>query len=298
MKITVTGSLGHIGKPLTTLLVGQGHEVTVISSSDDRKDAITQSGATPAIGSIYDTDFLTGAFTGADIVYTMVPPTPGGFTDPDLDLAALCAQLAESFATAIERAGVKRVIHLSSVGAHMAEGNGLLKLHYILEQRLGQLAGVDITFMRPTGFFYNLFAFIGLIKQHGFIAANYGGNDISLLVAPEDIATAIAEEIASPAQHRNIRYVCSEELTSAQIAAILGAAIGKPGLQWLTISNEQMLAGALAMGMQPALAKGYVEMYAGIHDGTVQAHYFLHKPVLGKTKLTTFAPAFAAAYNQ
>jgi NAD(P)H dehydrogenase (quinone) len=32
MKITVTGSLGNISKPLTEILVKAGHQVTVISS--------------------------------------------------------------------------------------------------------------------------------------------------------------------------------------------------------------------------------------------------------------------------
>ena len=37
MKIVVTGSLGHISKPLTETLVKNGHEVTVISSNPERK---------------------------------------------------------------------------------------------------------------------------------------------------------------------------------------------------------------------------------------------------------------------
>lgn len=298
MKITLTGSLGHIGKPLTRLLVNQGHQVTVISSKTERQQEIEQLGAIPAIGSIDDADFLATTFTGADLVYTMLPPSPGGYNDPNLDLYAKCAQLANNFSNAIQQSGVKRAIHLSSIGAHMAEGNGLLKLHHMLEQRLGQLENVDITFMRPTGFYYNLLGYIGMIKQQGFIAANYGGNDITLLVAPADIAEAIAEEIALPPVHRKIRYVNSEELTCNEVAAILGAAIGKPDLQWRTISDEQMLAGVIAAGMQPAIAKDFVEMYAGVRNGVLQADYFKHRPVQGRTKLTEFPQTFAAVYNQ
>ncbi len=33
MKVVITGSLGHISKPLTTELVQKGHEVPVISST-------------------------------------------------------------------------------------------------------------------------------------------------------------------------------------------------------------------------------------------------------------------------
>ena len=37
MKISLTGSLGHIGKPLTTGLVQNGHAVTVIISNAERQ---------------------------------------------------------------------------------------------------------------------------------------------------------------------------------------------------------------------------------------------------------------------
>ena len=33
MKITITGSLGNISRPLTQKLIAQGHEVFVISSN-------------------------------------------------------------------------------------------------------------------------------------------------------------------------------------------------------------------------------------------------------------------------
>ena len=48
------------------------------------------------------------------------------------------------------------------------------------------------TFMRPTGFYYLLVCrYIPLIRSQGFIAANYGGDDRAIWVAPADIATAI-----------------------------------------------------------------------------------------------------------
>lgn len=297
MKIIVTGSLGNISKPLTTTLVQQGHQVTVISSQAARTADIEALGATPAIGTLYDQDFLTTVFTGADLVYTMIPPVVN-FFDPQADLLGECRKISESYRAAIAASGVKRVIHLSSIGAHMQDGNGLLALHTQAENILGQLADVDITFMRPTGFYYTLYHFIGMIKQQGFIAANYGGNDQALYVAPADIATAIATEIAEAPQHRKIVYVNSEERTFSEVATILGTAIGKPDLQWHTISNEAMLEGVRAAGMPPPIAEGYVEMFDKMHTGVLQQDYFLHRPAQGTTKLHTFAIDFATAYQQ
>jgi uncharacterized protein YbjT (DUF2867 family) len=74
MKYAITGSLGHISKPIVIALIKAGHEVTVITSTVNRVKDIESLGAKAAVGSIEDTNFLTKAFSGAHAVYTMVPP--------------------------------------------------------------------------------------------------------------------------------------------------------------------------------------------------------------------------------
>ncbi|MBP1650407.1 MAG: azoB 1 [Bacteroidetes bacterium] len=294
MKIVLTGSLGHIGLPLAQLL--HHHDLTIVTSKEDRTAAIKALGATPAVGSIEDADFLTRTFTGADLVYTMIPPFVSYF-DPNVDLYAECQKVADKLTQAIRQAGVKRVIHLSSIGAHLEHGSGLIKLHYNVEQALNTLADADITFMRAVGFYYNLYAFIGLIKQQGIMASNTGGDDIATWVAPSDIAAAIADEITLPAAHRRVRYVVSDELTCNETAQIIGEAIGKPGLQWIALPNEQYLQGLIAAGMQPAIAQGMVEMYASVHEGVLQADYLKNRPAeFGKVKVKDFAKDFANAF--
>ena len=39
-------------------------------------------------------------------------------------------KIANNYAKAIEQSGVKRVVHLSSIGAHTDKGNGQLAAHY------------------------------------------------------------------------------------------------------------------------------------------------------------------------
>jgi len=296
MKIVVTGSLGHIGKPLTKELVEKGHEVTVISSKAERQADIEALGAKAAIGSIEDIPFLSRTFSGADVVYTMIPPTD--FRNSDQDLVALCRQLAGNFAEAITKAGVKRMVHLSSIGAHMEKNSGLILGHHAGEVILNELQDVDITFMRPTAFYYNLLGFLPIIKNAGIITSNYGGDDVVSWVSPIDIAAAIAEEITAPATHRKVRYVASEDLSCNEVASILGEAIGKPELKWTTISNEQMLESVLAFGMPKQIAAAYVEMNASMHSGELFEDYYKNRPVLGKVKLKDFTKEFAAAFAQ
>jgi len=297
MKIVVTGSLGHISKPLTKELVQKGHLVTVISSKPEKQKDIEALGATAAIGSIEDVKFLTAVLAGKDAVYTMIPP--GNYNDQDLDLMKKVRTIVNNYAEVIEKSDVKRVVHLSSIGAHMDKGNGLLLLHHIAENILGQLSPeTAITFMRPTGFYYNLYGYIAMIKQQGVIAANYGEDDKSIWVSPIDIAAAIAEEIVTPLAGRKILYTASDELTCNETASILGAAIGKPDLKWVIIPSEQMQSGLIAAGVKPEIAAGLVEMYTCSHRGILYEDYYRNRPsVLGKVKMTDFAREFAAAYK-
>ena len=296
MKIIVTGSLGHISLPLTKELVQKGHEVIVISSKPEKQKDIEALGATAAIGTMEDAEFLTATFRGADAVYTMI--APGNFFDPNFDLMAECRKLANNYVQAIRQSGVKHVVHLSSIGAHTDKGNGILAFHHNVEQILGTLPpDVSIKFMRPVGFYYNLFAFIQTIKTQGAIISNYGGDIKDLWVSPLDIAAVIAEEMEKPFDGRTVRYIASDEVSPNEVAGILGKAIGKPDLKWIAIPDDQMLNGMIAAGMNPNIARGLVEMNAS-RLTILYEDYYHNRPVLSKVKMTDFAKEFAAVFNQ
>ena len=299
MKIIVTGSLGHIGKPLTVELVQKGHTVTVISSNPERQAAIEALGATAAIGTMADVDFLTATFKGADVVYVMESMGGASYFDPNIDIIEAISKIGNNYKQAILQSGVKCVVHLSSIGAHTDKGNGLLAFHYNVENILKSLpSDVSITFMRPVGFYYNLLGFINTIKTQGVIATNYGGDSKKPWVAPVDIAAAVAEEITSGFVGRKVRYVASDEISCNELASLLGAAIGKPDLKWVVIPDEQMLQGMIATGMNPRIAAGLVEMNASTDKGALYQDYYRNRPTLGNHKLKEYAKEFAEVYNQ
>jgi len=299
MKITITGSLGNISKPLTKELVQKGYQVTVISSKPERQKEIEALGASAAIGSMEDADFLTASFKDAEAVYVMETMGPGRFFDQNLDIIAAINKIGNNYKQAIEKSGVKRVVHLSSIGAHTDKGNGLLAFHYNVENILQTLpSDVSITFMRPVGFYYNLLGFINTIKTQGVIATNYGGDSKKPWVSPIDIAAAVAEELVTPFEGRKVRYVASDEISCNELASLLGAAIGKPDLKWVVIPDEQLLNGMLSAGMNPKVAAGLVEMNASTNTGDLYEDYFRNRPTLGKVKLAEYAKEFAAVYNQ
>lgn len=295
MKIVVTGSLGHISQPLIKELVQKGHTVTVISSKEEKQKDIEALGATAAIGSLEDVDFLTSTFTGADAVYCMIPPNFG-----ELNQVAYYRKIGNNYAQAIQQSGVKRVVHLSSWGAHRDKGTGIILGSHNVEVILNALPGVAVTHLRAGSLFYNLYGFAGMIKGSGFIGANYGGDDKIVWAHPKDIADAAAEELQKTlTAGSNARYVASDERTATETAKVLGTAIGKPDLQWITFTDEQARAGMEQNGIPPSIAADLVDLNASIHSGAMGEDYELNKPtVMGRVKLEDFAKEFAAAFQQ
>lgn len=299
MNIVLTGSISNIGKPLTQALIEKGHSVTVITSKAERMAEIGSLGATPAVGSMFDAGFLSKTFEGADIVYLMeTMDAPGDIFDKSIDFIGAITRIGRNYKQAVLASGVKQVVHLSSIGAHRKDGYGILEFHYNVETILRELPeDISIRFIRPVGFFTNLFQFIRDIKTKGVITSNYGGDRKEPWVHPTDIAAVISEEMDKPFAGRTVRYVASDEVSPNEIAKTLGKAIGKPDLQWRVIADDQLLKDWLNIGFNQQIAHGFVEMQASQGTGALYEDYDRNKPTLGKVKLEAFAKQFAEAYN-
>ncbi|MDR6548358.1 uncharacterized protein YbjT (DUF2867 family) [Chryseobacterium rhizosphaerae] len=178
MNIVLTGSIGNIGKPLTEELVQKGHSVTVITSTTERVSAIEMLGAKAAVGNMFDVDFLTKTFEGADIVYLMeTMEAVGDLFDKSIDFIGEISRIGHNYKKAVERSGVQKIIHLSSIGAHTDKGTGIIVFHYDVEQILRELAeAISIKFIRPVGIYFNLFSMITGIRNKGAIVSNWGGD--------------------------------------------------------------------------------------------------------------------------
>ncbi|MBC9928906.1 NAD(P)H-binding protein [Chitinophaga qingshengii] len=293
MKIIVTGSLGNISRPLTQQLTGAGHQVTVISSNPEKQSDVEALGATAAIGSLEDTAFIEKTFTGADAVYCMTPPNYVTAETP----VQYYSRIADTYAQAIRHAGVQRVVYLSSFGAPLTSGTGIILGSHHGEAILDAIPGLTLTHIRPGSFYTNLYHFTDMIRHTGKIALNYGGDDLVPWVSAQDIAGAVAEELVRTGEAPKTRYVSSDERTCNEVAAVLGKAIGRPGLQWQVIPATAVREQLDARGVPAVTAAALVELYDSIHSGVLLEDYRQHPPAsMGKVKMEVFAREFAAVF--
>ncbi|WP_205510274.1 NmrA family NAD(P)-binding protein [Longitalea arenae] len=291
MKIVVTGSLGHISEPLAKELVKKGHAVVIVSSTPERQKAIEALGAGAAIGSVDDVEFLTKTYTGADAVYCM---NPTNFSAPDQ--IAYYEHIANCYAKAISQSKIKRVLYLSSYGAHLPSGTGFVTGSHKAEKILDAIPDIQLTHLRPGYFYYNLFGFIPMIKTAGSMGGVYGGDAKLALVAPVDIAAASAEEILDLGSANKVRYIASDDRTCNEVAAVLGKAIGKPDLKWLVVQKEEVLQSLLTKGVPQNAAENLIELGLAVNSGILREDYELNKPKPGKVALEDFAVEFAKMY--
>lgn len=293
MKITLTGSIGNITKPLAEILVAKGHEVKIISSNTGRAEEIKSLGAIPLIGSVSDTEFLKDAFTGADAIYTMVPPN---FAAPKF--RAYIKGIGENYAAAIKESGVKKVVNLSSVGADLPDGTGPIAGLHDVENIFATLNGVAVKHLRAGYFYINFLANIDMVKHANILGSNFGPDAKLVLVHPRNIAEVAAEVLESNFTGKTIQYVASDdESTPADVAKLLGTEVGKPALPWIEFSDEDAFNGMVGAGLPEEIAKNYVEMGDAIRSNKLFVDYYKNRPALGSIKLKDFAEEFAAAYQ-
>jgi uncharacterized protein YbjT (DUF2867 family) len=295
MNYVITGSAGHISKPLAEKLLSQKHEVTVISRNAANISELVAKGAKAAIGSVEDVGFLTKTFSGANAVYTMVPPNMAV-----TNWKEFIGQIGKNYAQAIKASGVKFAVNLSSVGADLPEGCGPVSGLHKAEVALNELHDVNIKHLRPAFFYTNLLSNVDMIKNIGIMGANLGGSSLKIvLAAPEDIAEIASQELMQlNFGGHGIRYIASDERTSDEIAKVFGNAIGKPDLKWVVFSDADAIKGMIGAGLPEEIAKNFAEMNHCMQSGKMAAHYWKNRPAtLSKTKLEDFAKQFALAYK-
>ncbi len=296
MNYIITGSLGNISKPMIEKLTEAGQNVTVISSRAELIPEIEQLRAKPAIGSVSDVDFLAETFKGADAVYLMIP---NNFAQENF--LNYQKQVSDNYVEALNRSGVKNVVLLSSIGAHLRQGAGPIDGLGYLEDQLEKLADVNVRMLRPTYFFYNLNGMAGMAQQAGILGSNFGGTEEKIaLTHTRDIANEAAKNLlALDFKGKTVQYIVSDERTSGEIAQVLGKVINRPELVWVPFSDEESLQGMLQAGLSKDMAERYVAMGKAFREGRAQEDFLLNKPVQSDTvKLEEFAAEFAAVYHR
>ncbi|PAD33133.1 NmrA family NAD(P)-binding protein [Paenibacillus sp. 7523-1] len=293
MKITVLGSLGNINRNYLPSLIADGHDVTVITSSNDRIADIEALGAKPAVGSNLDVEFLAQAFSGSDVVYLMIS---GINYASGTDMRQTAIDLAENYKAAVLKSGVKNVVNLSSIGADNANA-GILYSYHSVEDALNSLESVNIVHIRPVGFYSNLFADMQSLKTQQTIFSPISVDIPQGWVSPVDIANVVYAMISHTPAGKSAKFIVSDWATGNDWLN----ALAEEGIEakYQQISVETLAENMMKIGFHENTANGFAQMNRACENADeFYASLRATDYHLGKVKVGDFAKVFADVYNK
>ena len=113
-SVLVTGATGLIGRHLVGQLLESGHRVRVLARAPDRLPPSARHGVEIVEGSVTDAAALARAVDGAELVLHLAACARAWSRDPE-EFAAVNLRAVNDLLAAASRAGVRRVVHVSTV---------------------------------------------------------------------------------------------------------------------------------------------------------------------------------------
>lgn len=218
----ITGITGQVGSGLGERLLAAGLPVRAVVRDAAKGETWATRGAEVALADMNDATALTHAFTGAQAVFVLLPPTfdpTEGFPEARRTIAALREALAA--------ARPSRVVALSTIGAQATQPNLLNQLG-IMEREFGTL-DLPVTFLRAGWFIENSLWDVLSARESGTIASFLQPLDRPVaMVACADISAVAAELLRQTwSGHRVVELEGPVRVSPADIAASFSRLLGK-----------------------------------------------------------------------
>jgi len=256
----ITGASGNIGKVIALELLSKGKKVRAIGRTESRLKDIKAKGGETFTGDLFDSSFVQKALAGCESAFLMIPPNLHA-TDFRKDQD----KITNNYINAVKTNKVKNVVLLSSVGAHLRSGAGVVDGLGYLEERFSELKDVNVLSLRCGYFMENLLGQLDMINQTGVMGASIKANIPFPIVATKDIATVAAKSLLDlNFKGYSIQYVLGpKDLTYNEITSIVGRAIAHPDLKYVEFSYDDAVNGMVHSGF---VSKNVAQLFQGLSE--------------------------------
>jgi len=247
--ILVTGATGNVGHELVSQLLDLGQSVRVLTR-DPRKVAAWGDRVECAVGSFDQPSTLDTVLDGIEQMFLMTNEVGAGHV--------------ETAVKAVQKAGGRNIVYLSSTGASHPE---LLlgKWHQDREEAI-RASGLTWTFLRPGNFMSNTLMWAEMIKTQGTVYFP-GGQGKTAPIDPQDIAAVAALALTQPGHAGQIYDLTGNEpLSTAQQVEILSRVLGKP-IRYVDVPPSAVKEQMLARGLPALVAEAATEVFTLVYEG-------------------------------
>lgn len=292
----VLGASGNTGHVVATNLLASGQKVRVVGRNAAHLQPLAAKGAEAFVADVTDAVALAKAFDQADSAYVMIPPNPAS-TDP----LGYSNRVGDAIAAAVQKAATKNVVALSSIGADKDSKTGPVLGLYHLEQKLNQIIGANVLYLRAGYFMENTLPQVNAIRMMGSVTTPLRPDLKLAMIATRDIGNAAAQALLHPTvRGKQTRELLGpRDLTYTEVTTIIGRAIGKADLKYIQAPDDQFRSVLVQMGMSEQFAGLLLEMIGSLNSGYMRPVEPRTPQNTTPTSYETFvADTFVPAYQQ
>jgi uncharacterized protein YbjT (DUF2867 family) len=207
--ILVTGGTGNAGAAVIRALVSSGERVRGLVR--DAAGAALPPGVEAVVGDLNVPETVAPHLEGVTAAFLL-----SGYGGLEETLANM------------RRAGVERVVLLSSSAAPSGDETNAVARYHIRSERAVRQSGLGWTFLQPNTFMTNTFQWLPQMRSGDVIRAAFADVRVAT-IDPDDIGAVAALALTSD-RHEGRAYRLSgpESLSPADRVAILGEVLGRP----------------------------------------------------------------------
>lgn len=262
---TIAGVTGRVGSIVAEHLLAQGAPVRVLVRDEAKERDWSERGAEVAIADLDDRDALAAAMRGSDGVFVLLPfDLTAGAT------AGHTASRVASIAGAVADSQVPHVAVLSSAGADLPEGTGPIVGLHDLEEAL-RATPATVSAIRSGHFQEKVTDVLAPARDAGIYPVFASSADVPKpMVATRDIGEAVARTLQSPPAGSEVVDLVGPAYTERQVAAVLGAALGRD-LEVVTIPQAGWVDALVDAGLPAEVAMELVGLYEADDRGVLVA---------------------------
>lgn len=205
----VTGATGNAGGAVVRALVANGRRVRALvqrRSASDRWSPDVE----PVVGDLNRPETLRPAFSDVEAVFML-----SGYDQLPVTLEEM------------RRAGVARIVMLSSSAAPSGDMTNAVARYHILSERAARASGLAWTFLRPNSFMSNTFRWIAQVRSDDVVRLPFA--DVRIATIDPDDLGAVAAVALTSRDHEGRAYRLSgpESLLPEEQVHIIGEVIGR-----------------------------------------------------------------------
>jgi uncharacterized protein YbjT (DUF2867 family) len=294
----ITGSTSNTGSVVAYQLLDAGKQVRVIGRSLEKLSPFIDRGAEAFVAEPTDAQALIEGFRGAKAAWIMLQPD---YIPDSPDFSGYQAQVTAAIAQAIVASPLEYAVTLSSWGADRESGSGpVLGLHH-MEQIMNMLPVENLLHLRAGYFMENTLSYLPSILKNGKASGPFDQDMRLPFIATKDIGHAAAEALINlNFTGRQVQELHGQrDLSIREATAMIGNAIGKPGLVYQQNTIPEFKSDLMAAGFSANVIALMEEVVIGMNSKHITTSQMRTAKSTTSTSFENFlVESFVPAYNR